>query len=126
MVVHVEHTPFVWLCGALHHTLVHVDLNYPFPDSARPNLAALRTDLPLDVNEYQFVDAQSGSEGNSTVSGIEYVPTNNRQLWTNKKYIGSDCKSILNLPPGLHVISLSTNSSHPNHLTTLTHVITWQ
>ena len=31
---------------------------------------------------------------------IPYVPTTNRQLWTHKKYVGFECKSINNLPSG--------------------------
>ena len=115
----------MWLCGALHHTLVHVDLNYAFPESVQQHLSALHSNLPYDVDEYQLVDTQSRSDEYGNSSSIDYTPTKNRQLWTHKKYVGSDCKAINGLPSGLHVISLSTNSSHPNHLTTLTHVITW-
>ena len=54
-----------------------------------------------------------------------YVPGNDRVLWEHKKYVGNECKSITDLPPGIHVLSIATNSSHANHKTSISHVIQW-
>mmetsp|Transcript_1648 Transcript_1648/g.2635 ORF Transcript_1648/g.2635 Transcript_1648/m.2635 type:complete len:589 (+) Transcript_1648:1216-2982(+) len=55
----------------------------------------------------------------------EYVPSSTRKLWRQKKYIGFECKAVLGLPRGHHVVSVATNSSHMGHTSHLTHVIRW-
>lgn len=54
-----------------------------------------------------------------------YVPSTNRVSWEKKKYVGSECKAINDLPQGTHVISIGTLPLFPHHETTLTHVIMW-
>lgn len=55
----------------------------------------------------------------------DYVPSNDRILWDKKKYVGNECKSVIELMPGIHVLSISTNTSHANHKTSISHVIQW-
>ena len=55
----------------------------------------------------------------------DYVPGNDRILWEKKKYVGNECKSITDLPYGIHVLSVATNTSHANHKTSISHLIQW-
>jgi hypothetical protein len=55
-----------------------------------------------------------------------YTPSPNRVAWEKKKYVGNECKSLLEVPEGTHVVSISTAPLFPHHESTLTHVITWQ
>jgi hypothetical protein len=55
-----------------------------------------------------------------------YSPPSDRKLWRHRRDRYSDmCQEIHNLPSGTHVISLKGNESHPLHVSSLTHVITW-
>eukprot|EP01035_Chromulina_nebulosa_P021157 gene21157-27412_t len=55
----------------------------------------------------------------------EFIPPSNLTIWTKKKYFGNECKYILGLPVGIHVIGILPNSSHTDHITGLSHVIMW-
>lgn len=57
------------------------------------------------------------------VALTNYVPSTSRTVWHKKKYLGFECKAILELPKGSHVIGLLTNSTNAKHTTSLTHVI---
>ena len=54
-----------------------------------------------------------------------YKPSPNRVMWKNKKYVGFECKAVLGLPKGHHVVTVATNESHAGHTSHLTHVIRW-
>jgi hypothetical protein len=56
---------------------------------------------------------------------VQYVPSASRTVWHKKKYLGFECKALLDLPKGSHVLSLMTNSSVAKHTTSLTHIIMW-
>ena len=57
--------------------------------------------------------------------GPDYVPSSNREEWTKKKYMGYECKAILDLPKGEHVLSISNAAPQKDHTASLTHVIMW-
>ena len=125
IVIHKD-IPVLYLCGAMHHILLHLDADYPFQtptvtdparmsrqysDLADSNATATEHDRQLNpVHTYPFE---------------EYKATSKRQPWHDKKYMGSDCKAVQNLPPGSHVLSLSTDAAHPEHESILTHVVMW-
>lgn len=56
--------------------------------------------------------------------GSTYTPKN-PVLWTKKKYLGSECKFITDLPKGDHVLSIEPNKEHEKHKTGISHVISW-
>ena len=102
-------TPIVWLCGgivkeSLKHTLIYLDENVKLP--------AFDFDLKKGFDEFASYE-------------IPYTPSANRILWTKRKYVGNECKSILDLPKGEHVLSIATNTSHDLHSSKLSHVIMW-
>ena len=53
------------------------------------------------------------------------MPSKDRVLWLKKKYLGNECKAILGLPSGNHILSIATNQSHDTHQTKLSHLILW-
>jgi hypothetical protein len=55
----------------------------------------------------------------------QYVPSENRVIWPHRIDKKFDCEEIHQLPQGRHVIALSANESHPLHVSSLTHIITW-
>jgi len=87
----------VWVCGAIKESLMH---------------AKVFLDQNVNFN---------GLNGNVT----NYVPSSSRVEWSKRKYVGNECKAILGLPTGNHVISISTNGSAAGHKTALSHVIMW-
>jgi hypothetical protein len=108
--IKVGNARFVWVCGgiqkeSLKHTLVYLDPNVALPPFTH--------DFATD----EFAKLKSRQ--------IPYTPSARRQVWHHKKYVGFECKAINNLPPGEHVLTLATNSSHEKHLTKISHVIMW-
>jgi hypothetical protein len=93
--IRVGNADYIWICGASKESLLHATVY-------------------LDPNYHSDFDATQ-----------DYVPTANRVEWTKKKYVGSECKSIIGLPVGQHILSISPNPSHPDHITSLSHVIMW-
>lgn len=54
-----------------------------------------------------------------------YTPSETRVLWTKRKYLAGECKYLLEIPRGRHVVSIHPHEEHKNHKTGLSHVITW-
>ena len=52
-----------------------------------------------------------------------YQPSNNRVVWTKKKYVGFECKELSGIPAGTHVVSVSNNGTK---LIELSHMILWE
>jgi hypothetical protein len=62
----------------------------------------------------------------SGFSSYKYVQSENRTIWTKKKYMGSECKAILDLPSGNHILSIQTNhSDNDKHQSKISHIILW-
>eukprot|EP01038_Epipyxis_sp_PR26KG_P007904 gene7904-10729_t len=97
ILININSSNFVWLCGG----------------SAKDSLAHSVVYLDKDVSHDIIMNRSI------------YVPTEHRELWTDKKYIGFECKEIQNIPPGLHVLSISHNTTFPKHTLVLSHVIMW-
>jgi hypothetical protein len=99
----------IWMCGngkeSLKHTLFYLDENVTLPE--------FKYDL-FQPDTDTFPDYV-----------IPYTPSANRKLWTRKKYVNFECKMVMDLPPGEHVLSISPNSSHPKHISQVSHVIMW-
>jgi len=55
----------------------------------------------------------------------EYVPSEKREKWEKRKYMGNECKQINGLPVGSHVLSVSTENAPDTHTTGLSHLILW-
>lgn len=96
----VRNTNFILLCGQVSESLLHV---------------AVYIDLHYQFSRYP----------NGTSNYEDYEPSQTRQLWSKKKYFGAECKYIIDLPVGDHVLSLKPNISHPNHVTGISHIIMW-
>jgi hypothetical protein len=105
LVVHIDQTSFIWICGSIHNSLFYFDLNYP--------------DLVNDRKEALEIAASA------IRSGIKYQVQNDRKLWKDKKHVGNDCKMLYNLPRGNHILSIGTNSSIPKSRSSVTHLIHW-
>ena len=125
IVIHKD-IPMLYLCGAMHHILLHLDPDYPFQTPTVTDSALMDTKYS-DLADSNTTATEHDRQLNPvhTYPFEEYKATSKRQPWHDKKYMGSDCKAVQNLPPGSHVLSLSTNASHPEHESSLTHVIMW-
>jgi hypothetical protein len=55
----------------------------------------------------------------------DYSPSADRTEITAHTEKGNECREYEGIPPGSHVISLSTREEQPSHRTSLTHVIAW-
>jgi hypothetical protein len=62
---------------------------------------------------------------NSGFSSYKYVESADRKIWDKKKYMGSECISLLNLPSGNHILSIKTNHTNDNHYSKISHIIMW-
>ena len=57
---------------------------------------------------------------------VDYVPSPDRVQWHHKKYLGNECKELLNVPVGNHVLSITTSAAAPpTHQSCVSHIITW-
>ncbi len=56
----------------------------------------------------------------------DYVPSTSRVEWTKHKVLGNECKYIEEIPKGDHVLTIVPNPTHPDHVTSLSHVIFWE
>lgn len=45
---------------------------------------------------------------------------------TNRKYFTDECTKLLDIPAGKHVLTISTDPKHPEHVSSLTHIITFE
>lgn len=102
----------IWLCGgsakeSLKHSLIYIDEN---------------VDLSTLPDEAEKIGFDGVNYGNSS---FVYTPSKTRKLWTNKKYMGAECKALHELPQGKHIISIAPNITHDTHMTHLSHVIMW-
>jgi hypothetical protein len=52
-----------------------------------------------------------------------YEPSENRILWTKKRYVGMECKELSEIPTGTHVLSVSNQGDKPIQIS---HLIVWQ
>lgn len=57
------------------------------------------------------------------VSLPEYVRTEKSYILTEVAQAGDDCVKITGVPVGTHVLTIKTDPAHPNHVTTVSHVI---
>lgn len=87
--------PIVWLCGPVKESLQHVKI---------------------------YLDQNVPDEENLKDN---YSPRAGRIEISNTKMVGNECKELFGLPPGHHVLSISTHEEKPDHKTTLTHVVMW-
>eukprot|EP01041_Mallomonas_annulata_P010810 gene10810-22557_t len=55
-----------------------------------------------------------------------YTPGVDRVQWHHKKYVGDECKALHNIPEGVHVMSVITSANKTEHVSAVTHVITWE
>ena len=63
---------------------------------------------------------------NVTADRLEdYTPGPDRQLWHHKRYMQGECKALLQLPAGMHVLSVGTSAEKPEHESGITHLISW-
>lgn len=63
---------------------------------------------------------------NATNIGPNYSsPINTRQQISTRKYHSSECTFLKNIPGGNHVVTVSTDPAHPNHKSSLSHLITF-
>jgi hypothetical protein len=102
----------MWLCGGGHkeslkHAFTYIDEN---------------VDLSNLPNNSEKIGYDGVNYGNSS---FKYIPSANRKLWTNKKYVGSECKALHGLPSGTHVLSISPNITHDKNTVKISHVILW-
>lgn len=81
----------------------------------------------MDITKYPDDKEKTDKDGiMSGFSSYKYVKSENRKEWTNKKYVGSECKSLFDLPSGNHILSIKTNhSTDDKHQAKLSHVILW-
>jgi hypothetical protein len=49
-----------------------------------------------------------------------------RLLLTSRKYHGDECTQLSGVPRGTHVLTVSTDPKHPDHVSSFTHVITFE
>ncbi len=94
--VEITDTNFLWLCGSHKESFLH---------------AAVHLDLDVALPDDK--------------ARQQYTPSAQRRLWTNKKYVGFECKAILDIPKGLHVLSIGGNGTSDAKATSLTHIIMW-
>eukprot|EP00388_Colpodella_angusta_P035138 GDKK01035040.1.p2 GENE.GDKK01035040.1~~GDKK01035040.1.p2 ORF type:complete len:154 (-),score=5.79 GDKK01035040.1:87-548(-) len=105
----IHHARHFWLCGVNKDSLAHADV---FLD------ANVKIDKTTGKAGYSNDTASVG-----TTSGPVYTPTAGRVLLP--KVDGGDCKQYSDIPPGQHVISVSTSADTPDHTTIITHLILW-
>ena len=85
-------------------------------------------DVNVDSSKYPSDSEKIGEYGvNYGNSSYVYVPQKDRILWEKKKYVGNECKAILDLPRGNHILSIypSQHANHTAHVTKISHVIMW-
>lgn len=54
-----------------------------------------------------------------------YQPSATRVTLTKFTQIGNECRQYEDLPHGAHVIGVATDTAQPQHISAVTHVITW-
>ena len=52
-----------------------------------------------------------------------YIPSNNQYLLTKRKYMQDECTQLTDIPLGDHVLTIRTDSKHPHHTTSFSHLI---
>ena len=63
---------------------------------------------------------------NATNIGPNYIsPNSTRTKVTSRKYHSSECTFIKSVPAGNHVLTVSTDPAHPQHRSSLSHIITF-
>lgn len=59
------------------------------------------------------------------ISQIE-IPQEGRVMISARKYHGDECTRLKNIPKGRHLLTVSTDPKHPDHLSSVSHVITFE
>lgn len=54
-----------------------------------------------------------------------YLPSSKSVEWTKRKIIGNECEYIFDVPKGQHIVTITPNPTHPQHVTSLSHVISY-
>ena len=91
-----SNNPYFWICGEHKDAVSHLR-------------------LMLDLNALDTLDNR-----------LEYIPPVARtELLPNHHMIGGSCVEVVDMPPGRHVIGVSTSPQQPSHHSIITHIILW-
>lgn len=75
------------------------------------------------AREFTQKQCDAGGVCKSIALGNVYKPTANRYQLTTRKFVGDECTSVYDVPPGEHVLTISTDPNHPDHTSSFSHVV---